>query len=106
MTLFRNVFRQPAPTQRVTGAEAWRLVREQNAVLLDVRGPAEYASGHPDGAINIALQDLPRRIRELPDDRPIVVYCASGRRSASAGELLAKAGYTVYDAIGVDAVMR
>ena len=104
MSLFRNVFRQPDPTPRVGRAEAKRLVLEERAVLLDVRSPAEHASGHPRGALNIPLQDLPRRMGELPQDRPVVVFCASGRRSASAGEMLSRAGYEVYDAASADAL--
>lgn len=107
MTLFRSLFGGSSEaSQRIGGREAWRLVREEGAVLLDVRSPAEYASGHADGALNIPLQDLSRRLGEVPEDRPVVVYCASGRRSASACEALSRAGRTAYDAGGLGALAR
>jgi phage shock protein E len=65
------------------------------AVILDVRTADEYRGGAYPGAINIPVQELPARLGELPKkDRPIVVYCASGVRSASAAGALARAGFT------------
>lgn len=86
--------------ERVSGARARELV-EQGAALLDVRTPGEFASGHPDPASNIPVNEVERRLAELDRDRPVVVYCQSGRRSAAAAEVLAAAGYTVYDMGGV-----
>lgn len=71
-------------------------------VLLDVRTPEEFASGHISGAININVDELPNRLSEVPKDEPIVVYCRSGRRSAIAAQLLSDAGYTpIYDLGGI-----
>jgi rhodanese-related sulfurtransferase len=71
-------------------------------VLLDVRTPAEFASGHISGAINIAVEELPQRLAEVPQGQPVIVYCRSGNRSASAVRILAGAGYTpVYDLGGI-----
>ena len=69
------------------------------AMLVDVRTPQEFAAGHIEGARNIPVQELPSRLAELgTHDQSIVVYCASGRRSARANELMQQAGYTkVYD---------
>ncbi len=75
----------------VEAVEAHRLV-EAGALLLDVRSPEEYAEGHIEGAVNIPVDDLPRRMAELPAGRPIVVYCRSGMRSARAAEALRAAG--------------
>lgn len=44
-------------------------------VVLDVRPPAEYASGHLPNATNIPLMQLAERTSELPKDKPIVAYC-------------------------------
>ncbi len=68
-----------------------------NEVLLDVRTPAEFAEAHAEGAINIPVQELPRRIAELDRSRRVVVYCRSGARSAAAATMLRSAGYTVED---------
>jgi phage shock protein E len=63
------------------------------AKIVDVRSPGEYQSGAYPGAVNIPVQELERRLGELPKDRPIVVYCASGGRSASAERLLRASGF-------------
>ena len=82
----------------ITGAEARRLV-EAGALLVDVRTTEEFAVGHIAGALNIPVQGLEKRMRELdPKDRPIVLYCRSGNRSARALRLLQEAGFShVYD---------
>jgi rhodanese-related sulfurtransferase/DNA-binding transcriptional ArsR family regulator len=46
-----------------------------DAVLIDVRPPEEFAAGHIDGARSIPLDELERRLAELPADREIVAYC-------------------------------
>ncbi len=71
-------------------------------VLIDVRTPQEFNSGHIDGAINISVETLPQRLAEIPRDQAIVVYCRTGNRSATAAQILASAGYnTIYDLGGV-----
>jgi phage shock protein E len=75
---------------------------DQPHLLLDVRTPQEFASGHIPGAVNISLQTLEARLSELPTDRPIVIYCRSGNRSATAGNLLLQLGFTqLYDLGGI-----
>jgi rhodanese-related sulfurtransferase len=83
-------------------ADAHQLVAE-GATLLDVRSPQEFASGHIEGAINIPVQELGRRVDELGDPSgQIVVYCQSGVRSASAKRLLESRGFAnVYDLGGI-----
>lgn len=85
----------------VTDAEAKTLVK-QGAFLLDVRTTGEFQGGHIDGATNIPVQELEQKLSALPQkkDTPIVVYCHSGRRSASAKQLLEKAGYTKVNDLG------
>ncbi len=63
------------------------------ATVVDVRSPGEFQGGAYPGAINIPVQELERRLGELRKDRPIVVYCASGMRSASAERLLRARGF-------------
>lgn len=70
--------------------------------LIDVRTPAEFAGGHIAGAINIAVDDLAARLDSVPRDRPVVVYCRSGNRSATAARVLANAGFDpIYDLGGI-----
>ena len=72
----------------------------ENASIIDVRQPGEYAQGHYDEAINIPLGELPQRIEELKAmKQPLVLYCRSGNRSAMAVALLKQSGLTnVYNA--------
>lgn len=61
--------------------------------LIDVREPDEVARGTLPGAVNIPLADLPARLGELDARRRTVLLCRSGKRSASAAELLVGAGF-------------
>ena len=51
------------------------LVSSGEAMVIDVRPPAEYEAGHIEGAINIPLESLPERLSRLPRDQEIVAYC-------------------------------
>jgi phage shock protein E len=74
-----------------------RLDGEDRPVVLDVRTPDEYASGHVPGAINIPHDQIRSRLSELGDHQKedIVVYCKSGRRAGVASEALTDAGFRV-----------
>jgi rhodanese-related sulfurtransferase len=61
--------------------------------LLDVRSPAEFESGHIEGACNIPLLELHLKAYELPLDKELVVYCAHGMRSAKAAHYLTGNGF-------------
>ncbi len=56
--------------------------------VLDVRSAGEWEAGHIAGAMNIPLGALPERLAEIPTDRPVVVHCQGGTRSAIAASLL------------------
>jgi phage shock protein E len=66
---------------------------EAGAKIVDVRSPEEFQGGAYPGAVNIPLQVLQARLREIPKDRPVVLYCASGARSGMAARILKQAGY-------------
>ncbi len=79
---------------KVAPAEAKDLVKK-GAKLVDVRSPGEFAGGHIEGAVNVPVGDLERRLGELgPKDGVYVVYCASGMRSARAKGILQASGRT------------
>lgn len=82
----------------VDGTAARKLVAD-GALLLDVRTPGEFSDRHIEGAVNIPVEALAGRMAEVgPKDRPVVVYCRSGNRSASAKRQLLAAGYaSVHD---------
>ncbi|MFV9473276.1 rhodanese-like domain-containing protein [Advenella sp. RU8] len=69
--------------------------KKQESIWIDVRTPAEFASGHLSNAINIEYQDLGSEIMSVTQDRsmPINLYCRSGRRAEIARQVLLKMGY-------------
>jgi phage shock protein E len=65
----------------------------KNATIVDVRTPDEFMGGHVANSINIPLQELEQRLRELKKlPQPLVLCCASGVRSARATAFLKNAG--------------
>lgn len=68
-------------------------MREQGTLILDVRTPQEWNQGHVPGATLIPLDELESRLSELPQDEEIVVICRSGNRSATARDILLRAGF-------------
>ena len=74
---------------------AMQLINHKNALVLDVREQSEYATGHVLNSKHIPLGKLMGRIGELNKyrERPIVVVCRSGQRSASACAFLGKQGF-------------
>lgn len=80
--------------QLIDGPRAHALVEKEAATLLDVRSDGEWQSFHLDGSKHIPIDQLARRVVEVgPKDKPVVVYCQSGVRSATAAQILQKAGY-------------
>ena len=68
---------------------------QAGAAIIDVRSPDEFADGAYPKAKNIPVNSLPNRITEVgPKDKPVVVYCASGGRSAVAAQILKANGFT------------
>jgi phage shock protein E len=64
------------------------------AAVIDVRSPDEFADGAYPGARNIPVSLLPNRLADVgPKDKPVVVYCASGGRSAVAQQILKAQGF-------------
>jgi rhodanese-related sulfurtransferase/predicted transcriptional regulator len=55
--------------------ELWQRLRRGDVVLVDVRPEEEYAAGHIEGARSIPLDELERRLAELPADTEVVAYC-------------------------------
>jgi hydroxyacylglutathione hydrolase len=83
-----------AATPVLEPAEAFARAERGEITLLDVRGAAEYESGHIPGAVHIPLGDLPARAGELPRARPVAVYCEGGTRSRIGVSVLRRAGFT------------
>jgi rhodanese-related sulfurtransferase len=77
-----------------------RLKNGKRPIVIDVREPDEYRSGHIAGAKLIPLNALNSRMKELPQSREIVCVCASGNRSGSAARMLVKAGFNAFNMKG------
>ncbi len=93
--LIRVISRITAP------ALAEQLSESPKPFILDVRSEKEWQSGHLACSYNIPLTHLRERIVEVPRDRPVVVHCEGGYRSAIGTSLLAEAGRTnVSDLVG------
>ena len=82
--------------QLVTPLQAVMLINQEDAVVVDVREPSEWAKGHIVNARLISLGDLDKRLEELAEyrDRPVIVTCQSGTRSPAACKKLLGAGFT------------
>lgn len=72
----------------------------KHPLVLDVRQPEEFHQGHISGAKLMPVNEIYKRMKELPMGREIACICASGNRSGSASKVLAKAGYNVLNVRG------
>lgn len=89
-----------ASGQHLAASAFYTAIKEPGTILLDVRTPAEYTSGHLPQAQNVDIEaaDFPTRIAALDKKATFAVYCRSGNRSGRALEQMAAAGFThVYD---------
>jgi len=68
-------------------------IAEESVSVLDVRNRSEWEAGHIEGVKNIPLGHLPDALDQVPRDRPLVVHCQAGARSAIAASILQAAGF-------------
>jgi hydroxyacylglutathione hydrolase len=64
------------------------------AEIIDLRGVAEYNSGHIAGAKNVFVGTLLQNLDKVPKDKPVIIHCQGGDRAAIGYSLLVKEGYT------------
>lgn len=95
MLLWPLIKSRLSSTRQIGTLEATRLINSEDPLLLDVREPNEYNSGHLPDALHIPLSQIKDRAGELAKytSRPVIVYCARGVRSSSAASALAKLGF-------------
>jgi rhodanese-related sulfurtransferase len=83
-----------AAPQDITSLQARSLLEQKKStVLLDVRTPDEFRQARLKGALLIPINEVERRLGEIPKGRPILVYCAVGSRSSLVARFLAARGY-------------
>ena len=81
-------------TRNLSPQEAYAMVDQRSDLfLLDVRTFGEYQQARLDGARLIPIDQFVKRLAEVPKDRPVLVYCAVGSRSAQVVNYLARQGY-------------
>jgi len=83
-----------AAAKDVTAKDAKALMdKNKNIFLLDVRTPQENSQGRLPGTVLIPINEIERRIAEVPKNKTIMVYCAVGSRSKPVAEFLSRNGY-------------
>ena len=91
--------------KNINNEELQKIIKQnENALILDVRSLGEFRSGHIPKSKNIPVQDISSSIYTLDEykDDDVIVYCASGRRSASAANMLTRNGFNkVYNLGGI-----
>jgi len=102
LLLMLPVLAEATIARNVSPEEAYGMVAKHDSLyLLDVRTPGEFQQARLEGASLIPIDQLLKRLAEVPKDRPILVYCAVGSRSAQVVNYLARQGYPeVYNLYG------
>lgn len=88
----------PASVNAKIGNDELTKLKGEGALIVDVRTPGEYASGHIPDAINVPVDTIQEVSAGWDKKKAVVVYCATGARSANAAAYLAAQGFKkVYD---------
>jgi rhodanese-related sulfurtransferase len=76
--------------------DAVNLINRKDALLIDVRDPAEFAAGHIPHARNVPAAQVAERLKEFEKykAKPVIIHCRNGQRSGSATNAFRKAGFT------------
>jgi len=79
------------------------------SLIIDVREPSEFSCGHVEGAINIPPAELmsgSKKLKDVPKDTEIILYCLTGVRAGSSIDILRQEGYTnLVNGININQVM-
>jgi phage shock protein E len=73
-------------------------LKQQGAIILDVRTPAEFKSGHIQGALNIPVDQVKANLKKIRGyEKPVITCCRSGARSGMAADILKNAGIEAWN---------
>ncbi|CAM1345640.1 rhodanese-like domain-containing protein [Tenacibaculum amylolyticum] len=103
ITLFNCKTEENSHIQTLSLNEFEKAIQIENVQLIDVRTPEEYADGHIENAavINYFGDDFKEKAQQLDKNKPVYLYCKSGKRSAKASKVLGELGFTkIYDLQG------
>lgn len=91
----KKIFYRSIESKEILYTELENLMKENNAILIDVRSNQEYEEGHINGAINISSFNIEKEIKNVIKNKNdlIILYCSSGSRSKKAKKELEKLGY-------------
>jgi rhodanese-related sulfurtransferase len=87
------LIRSRAAGPALSTLQATQLINSRNAVVVDARTPAEFATGSLPGARNIPADKLDERARDIKKDKPVIVVCASGSRAGRVAARLRASGF-------------
>lgn len=83
-----------AELRNIAPVEAWQLIQERGDLLiLDIRTPEERARGAIADSTLVSVWDIAYNRVQIPADKPLLLFCATGGRSLLAGQLLARRGH-------------
>lgn len=96
------IYANAAVARNLSPQEASDMIGQRGDLfLLDVRTPGEYRQARLQGAHLIPIDQFVKRLAEVPSERPVLVYCAVGSRSAQVVNYLARQGYPeIYNLYG------
>lgn len=105
LILFTASCKEKAKYSNITmidSEEMKTVLKNKEAQLVDVRTVKEFNENYIEGAENIVFdEDFDQKLEGLQKDKPVIVYCRSGRRSAKCADILAKKGFKkIYDLKG------
>jgi hydroxyacylglutathione hydrolase len=93
MTTWRSEERPVARIEMIDPDDLAERDARDDLLILDVRDPDEFTEGHIPGSAHIPYGELPKRLSELPTNRPIATICSGGKRSGLAASVLQREGF-------------
>ncbi len=94
--------------KKIFGPKAdFKLLTQNGALIIDVRTPEEFKTGHINGSINIPVNKIAGQVSKLKkDNKPIITCCRSGARSAMARDILKANDLEAYNGGAWDSLKR
>lgn len=94
--VLQSIFVHGSEVKQLSSVQFKQIIAKNDGILLDVRTEQEFKSGHIEnsGQLNFYARDFAQHLLLLPKDKPIYLYCNTGRRSNIAANFLIRNGYT------------